>query len=133
MNPQKTDFGVYQVDFAALASAASATKQIVIQLASDFIWQKGCFFADIAAATQTDSSRVLPSVTVLMTDSSSGTQLMDNPVPVTALFGTGQIPFVLPNPRKFVGGSTINVTVTNFDAAATYNLRLSFIGLKMFY
>lgn len=126
------DFFTYEVDFAALAAAATATGQFSILADSDFYLQKMAYFADIAAAAQTDSTRVIPLVTMLVTDTGAGRQLMQAAVPIPSLMGTGQIPFILPAPRLFRANSTAQVQVTNFSAATTYNLRLSFIGQKAF-
>lgn len=128
------DFFTYELDFSALAASATATQTIQIQADSDFIWQKACYVADIAAAAQTDSARVIPLVTVLLTDSGAGRQLMNSAVPIPALFGTGQIPFILPRPRIFRAQSVVTVQVTSYVAAGTtYNLRLSLIGEKGFW
>jgi hypothetical protein len=57
---------------------------------------------------------------------------MQNPIPIPSFFGTGQLPFILPNPRLFMRNSTIQVAFTSFDAAAVYNIRLAFIGYKVY-
>jgi len=126
------EFYTYQEDFTGVASGASATGNINIQADSDFVMQKLTYHADIAAATVTDSSRVVPNMTVIITDTGSGRQLMESAVPIASLFGTGQLPFILPTPRLFLARSTINIVVANFDAAVTYNLRLSFTGYKQY-
>lgn len=126
------DFFIYEVDFSALAFGSSATGNINIQADSDFELQKLCYFADIAAAAQTDDTRVIPLVTINITDSGSGRFLSSDAVPVTSIFGTGQIPFILPTPKIFDARATISIEVANFSAATTYNLRLSFIGAKIF-
>jgi len=125
------DFFSYEVDFLNLG-AGSATSNITIEASSDFRWIKGCYFADIATAAQTDSTRVVPLCTVLITDSGSGQQLSSVAVPVPSLFGTGQFPFINPVSRIFSARSSIQVTVNNFSVASTYNLRLSFIGAKIY-
>lgn len=125
-------FYTHQAAFSGLAPAASDSKEIKIDSDSDFVVVKLAYFADIAAAGQTDSSRVIPLVNVLITDSASDSQLMKAPVPVPNIFGTGQIPFILPAPHVFRASGTISVAVTNFDAANTYNLTLSLIGYKKF-
>jgi hypothetical protein len=128
------DFFTYETDFSALAAAGSATQTFQIQADSDFIWHKGTFVADIAAAAQTDSTRVIPLVTCLITDSGAGRQLMNSAVPIPSLFGNGQIPFILPRPRVFRASSVVTVQLTSYVAAGTtYNLRLSFIGEKGFW
>lgn len=127
------DFFAYELDFPALAPGNSQTGSINVQADSDFIWSKGCYFADIAAAAQADATRIIPLCSVLITDSGAGRQLMNGSVPVPSMFGTGELPFILPMQRIFRSQSVITVQVTNFDAAVTYNLRLSFIGLKGFW
>lgn len=127
-----TSFYVHQASFAGLAAAAQATTEIKIEADSDFYVYKLVYFADLAAAAQTDSTRVIPLVNVLVTDGGSDRQLMRQPVPVPSIFGTGEIPFILPSPHVFRASSTLSVAVTNFSAAQTYNLVLSFVGFKKF-
>lgn len=126
------DFYVYQEDFASLANGASATGNINIQADSDFVVQKLTYFADIAAAVQTDATRVIPLVNVLITDTGSGRNMMESALPISNIFGTGEIPFILPTPKLFLARSTITIQLSNFSAATTYNLRLSFAGYKIF-
>ncbi|MES9901027.1 MAG: hypothetical protein ABW148_18675 [Sedimenticola sp.] len=126
------DFYVYEEDFSALASGASDIGSINIQADSDFVVQKLTYFADIAAAAQLDGTRIIPLVTIQITDSGSGRNLMEAPVALSNIFGTGELPFILPQPKLFLARSTISISVTNFDAAVTYNLRLSLIGYKVF-
>lgn len=127
-----TDFYIYEEDFSGVAAGASANGSIIIQADSDFILQKMAYFADVAAAGQTESSRVVPLMTLQMIDTGSGRQFMESAAPIPSLFGTGELPFVLPQPRLFFARSTIQLQVTNFDASDTYNLKLSFIGYKAF-
>lgn len=129
------DFFVYNpLVFSALAAGATLTQNIAIQADSDFCLQKLSYNADIAAATQTDSARVVPLITTLITDSGSGRQLMNTDIPVPGLFGLGNQPFILPKPKWFAANSNIAVKVTSFVAAGTtYNLYLNFIGFKRFY
>lgn len=122
----------YTLNFASLAGTATATGQFTVEADSNFLWQEAAYFADIAAAIQTDSSRVIPLVTVTIQDSGSGRQLMNAATPIPSLFGTGALPFLLPTPRFFRAQTTVSVNVVNLTAATTYNLRLSFIGTKFF-
>lgn len=126
------DFFVYELDISGLAAGASTTQTFTIQADSDFLWTKGAYFADIAGASQQQSTRVIPLCSVLIQDTGSGRNLMSSSVPVSSLFGTGELPMILPRQRLFVARAQVQVTVTNFDAANTYNLRLSFIGEKGF-
>lgn len=131
--PISSEFYTYGVTFSALASGTDASAIINIEADSYFKIQKLTYQADIAAAAQTDSSRVIPNVSVIITDTGSGRQLSNVSVPIVAFFGTGEMPFILPTPKVFKPSSSISVKVSNFDAAVTYNLRLSFHGAKLWY
>lgn len=126
------DFYIYEEDFNGLAAGGSASGSVNIQADSDFVIQKLSYFADVAGAAQTENSRVIPLITVLVTDSGSGRNLMESQVAVPSLFGTGQLPFILPQPKLFLARTTITLAVTNFSAATTYDLKLSLIGYKVF-
>jgi hypothetical protein len=125
-----SDFFVYELDFGTLANGTTVQSTFTVQADSNFLWQQAAFAADIAGAAYTQSSQPIPNVSVLITDTASGRQLMSSPVPVTNIFGTGREPFILPCPRWFRANTQVTVSVTNFDAAVTYDLRLSFIGTK---
>lgn len=127
------DFFTYLVSFTGVAPAATAQQTFNVQSDSNFLWQEACLFADIAHAAQTQSSQVLPDVTVLIQDTASGRQLMSAPVPVSSIFGlNGSLPFLLPTPRFFRAQTQVVVSITNNSAASTYDLQLAFIGTKFF-
>lgn len=126
------DFYIYTSNIISIAAAASASDNINIEADSDFYLQKLSFFADVAAAAQTDSSRVLPLVTIQITDTGSGRQLFSSETPIPAVFGYGSIPFILPNPRRFAANSVISIAYTNYEAVNTYQLYLAFIGMKIY-
>ena len=130
--PIAKDFYIYEEDFTGVANGQSATGNINIQADSDFVIQKLSYFADIAGAAQTDANRVVPLMTVQLTDTSSGRQIFEEPVAVAAIFGTGKLPFILPTPKILPARSTFQVEVANFSSGTTYDLRLSFIGYKLF-
>lgn len=127
------DFFVYELDFAALLhGTTSVPNSFTVQADANFLWQYGCFFADVAAAAQTVGTQPIPLVTCTIQDQGSGRQLMSGGVPLYSMFGFGREPFVLPTPRFFRAQTQVTVALTNFDAAADYNIRLSFIGTKLF-
>ena len=128
--PRRRDFYTYEAEALALAAGAAANDIINIEADSNFILQKLCYHADIAAAAFVESTQPIPNVTIQLTDTGSGRNLMANPVPIPSIFGFGRLPFILPNPRVFLRNSTIQVAFANFDAAVAYNIRLSFIGFK---
>lgn len=127
------DFFIYQIDFASLAAGVSAVGNISIQADSDFRLEKTVYFTAIGAAGQTDSSRVIPLITVLITDTTSGRQLSSAAVPVPSMFGTAEDPFIWETPHIFPARTTMNISIANFDASNAYVLRLSFIGTKLYY
>jgi hypothetical protein len=125
---------IYNALFPSLAPGAQETFTINIKADADFIWMKGVYQADIAGAALTNASRVIPLCTVLLVDAGSGRQLMDQAMPVPNLFGIGELPFILNQPKTFARSSSLLVTVTNYSNATTYtNLYLSFAGLLLFY
>lgn len=128
------DYYTYEEDFAQadLTAGTTLTGSIAIQADSDFIWQKGCYFADISGAIQTMNTRVIPLVTVQLIDTGSGRNLFEAAAPIPSSFGIGELPFVLPIPRLFFARSVIQVQVNNFSNAQAYGLRLSFIGYKAY-
>lgn len=126
------DYFVYQIDFSNLAPGGTSTGNINVQADSDFKWIKATYHANETNVSQQQSTRVIPLVTVQITDSGSGRQLFNNPVPIENVFGTGLLPFILPVYRIFKARSNIAVTLINFSAGSTYNIRLSFIGTKIF-
>lgn len=126
------DWYVYTADSLALIAGANDTVPINIEADSDFYLIKLSFFADIAAAVQTDATRVIPLITVQLVDTGSGRQLLNNDIPIPSIFGWGEIPYILPLPRLFKGNSILRVDFTNFSAATTYNIRLAFSGYKDF-
>jgi hypothetical protein len=126
------DFFTYEVDFSALLAGSSQTQSFTIQADADFLLSKLAYSANIANAAYEDATRPIPNVSVLIQDTGSGRNLMNLAVPLASIFGTGQLPFILPRQRIFLANATVNVTLNNFDAATAYNCRLSFIGEKGF-
>jgi hypothetical protein len=133
VNLKAKDYFTYNANFLSLAGGTSATQNILIEASSDFVWYKAEYFADIALAIQTDSTRVIPLCTVLIVDSGSGRQIMDIATPIPSIFGDGKYPYILPQPKRYVARTNIAITVANFTAATTYNIRLSFSGTKLFF
>lgn len=131
-NTELLDWYVYNFQFNALAPAAQASVSTQIEADSNFILTKITGFADVAAAAQTDATRVIPLVTLQVFDTGSGRNLLNGETAWGNIVGTGELPYILPIKRKWKANSNIRVSVTNFDAALTYNLRLSFSGIKDF-
>jgi hypothetical protein len=123
-------FYVYGLTFLAVAPGASSTLNIAIDAQSDFELRKMNQFSDIAQAGTVEGTRVMPNVTCVITEASNSLQMMSAPIAIPSLFGSGGLPFILPIPVLFKANSIITVTLTSFDAATTYNVRLAFIGIR---
>lgn len=135
-NPRQgnKDFFWYTNRVLALSSAApNGNGQIITDADSDFYCVALSYQADIAVAAITDSANIIPLVNVLITDSGSGKALMNNPVPIAALFGDGRRPYRLIRPRVFAAQAQINLAYTSYVAAGTtYNITLVFHGYKVY-
>lgn len=129
------DYYTYAIEIPTLTVAAAvATGQISIDADSDFVWEKSSYFADVAGAAQTDANKVVPLVSVAITDSGSGRNLQNIPVPIDTIAGRAGLPFLVPSPRVFAANSNITLVFTNYSAATDYaNLYYVFIGYKKFY
>lgn len=135
MGPRKRrDFFVYRAFVAGpIAAGGTAADQVQIQADSAFEIQKLTMFADIADAAQTEESRVLPLVTVQITDTGTGRQLFAEAVSIPALFGDGRFPFILPTTKLLSPSSVLSFDFANYSAATPYsNLQLLLIGTKIF-
>lgn len=116
-----------------LAPAGSTTLTFNIDGESDFFWDKGEYYVDIASAAFTDSTRPIAGLLITITDTQSSQPLMNNPVPVPSIFGTGQLPFILPIRHIFYSKATVKLQLQNITAGATYSrVDLTFSGIKAF-
>jgi len=132
---QYTSFNsfVYEEDLPATLTAGSvANLSFNIAGDSDFFWTKLAVFATVGDAGTTYANNQLPAVTLLVTNTSTGRQYSNNPVPLPNIAGTGQFPFVLPCITLWGAKSTIQLAYLNFGNQAYTTLQLSFIGIKAF-
>lgn len=114
----------------SLAPAATGSTQFQIEAASNFVWVKAAFIADIAGAAQTDATRIVPNVDVQLQTTGSDKNLFQNFVPIPSVFGDGRLPFVLPFPMVLTANSILRADFQSREAANTLNIRLAFIGWK---
>lgn len=117
---------------AVAAGAANVTDFIQLQADADFLIEKITFMADIAGAAQTDSSRVVPNVLVLLTSTSSSKALTNVAVPISSIAGYGALPFILPKPYYLTGNSTLQIQYTSNEAVNANNIQMVFIGRKVY-
>lgn len=117
---------------AAFTAGTTITNNIAIQSDAPFLIQSQTYTADVAAAGQTAANATYPLANVLLTNTGSGDQMMNQSIPVTQVFGNGQFPYVLPEPKLLDARANLQVQANNRDAAQAYNLFLSFNGVKLF-
>lgn len=127
------DYFTYVALCPSVIAAASFTANINIEADSTFTVVKTAYFADITGAAQTDSTRVVPLINISISDSGSGRNLQNIPVPIDCIAGRGELPYVWPVPREFKPSSNISVTFQNYSAATTYeNVKFCMLGFKRF-
>lgn len=130
-----TDWYSYSCFVTDLAAAASTTTSIQIEADSDFMIEKLTQYTltTLAEVPQFAGSSYVPDVTIMLIDTGSGRQLMNIPLPAFNIFGTAQLPFVLPKPRRLFARSTLSVQVANLNTSQSYAyIYLTFTGRKIF-
>jgi hypothetical protein len=134
-NPRvnRDDVVWYGVRVTGLVLATpTATGIINIDADSDFYCVALSYQADIAGAALTESTNLIPLITVQITDTGSGKQLSNVPMPIGAMMGDGKRPYRLPRPRVFLSNATIQLNFTTYTAAVTYNLTTLLHGYKVY-
>ena len=132
--PRFEDQYTYVTSVQALAAGGNDTFNLQIEADAYFIITKMSYMADIAGGAQTEATRVIPLVRVLITDTGSGRNLMNSAVDISSLAGHEGLPFITPTARWILPNSAVNVQFTNYDAAVTYaNVSLYFHGKKIWF
>ena len=127
------DFFTYNIQFEDVSAGATANGFIQIEADSDFLIQKLAYASFVGGGAVDLQTQDVPLCTILIVDTGSGRQIMNNPVPISALFGDGRLPYILPTPKLFTKNSRINVTVFNFSGGTTYaDIWINFEGKKIF-
>lgn len=122
-------FFSYGETIAGVASGTSATGQITIQADAAFMWQNlMCIVSDDVAGTLITS----PNATFQIQDQGSGANIFNEELPLAALSGNGQLPFILPSFRVIVASSTIVINVTNVASTNANTFRFVFAGQKLY-
>lgn len=119
----------YTVTFSALAAGASATQQQSITGNADFVLTEIRHRSNVAAAGQTVSNKTAPLARLLITDSGSNEQYTNNPVDLENLSVNGEGARLQPFPRWIAGRTSLTLTLTNYDAAQTYNTDIFLAGV----
>ncbi len=123
----------YELTYAAVAAAAASSSpaQFQVEADYDFFWIKSSAFVYDAAGLGV-SRLQWPNLEVVMQDGKSAQQLSNQAASIGALFGSGEIPFILPKPHRIPGGATFSATVTNRHTTTAYSVRLCFTGIHVY-
>lgn len=118
---------------APLAPNASATSSFNIDGDSDFYWSKLAVHGVSGDDGTTYDAELLPEVNIIITNTTTGRQFMNQGIPVSSIAGNGRLPFILPMVTYFPAKSTIKIDYLNASDNQTFSdLYLSFIGIKAF-
>jgi hypothetical protein len=126
--PLTMTFFIYDMFFAAVASAAVGNATLQIQADSDF-W---VIETAVTAIDTVTTLAVASAALIQLNDTGSGSTLFNIPIPITNAFGTAQLPYLLPIPRQFSANSTITGTLQNQVTANATDFHLSFMGFKVY-
>lgn len=122
------DFFVYTAEFLPLAAGGTAAQNVAIQSDSAFL-----LTALTRVVTAVDNTTVVTFAPMMLqlTDLGSGRALMDRPVHLESLAGTAQLQSTI-FPKFINPASTLGVQLQNLDLVTARNVRLAFLGFKVF-
>ena len=136
LNPVLFDvFWLVFPTFGPFTAAAQLQQQVNVPNDADFEVRRIMYHFDLAAAALTQATSFVPNITIMLTDSGSGRNLLSAAAPIGSIASAeaAMTPIDLPWPKIFTRNSTITITLTNFDAAvATNTFRLVMAGRKIF-
>jgi hypothetical protein len=117
-----------QFPITTFIGGATVPINISINADSDFVIR----YTNLAAWSAAGVPVVTPDYTLIFFDTGSGRNLQDQAIHVATVTGTGQLPFIWPEPKLIKGNSTLVVTLTNLTAipALAY---VTLSGFKVFY
>ncbi len=119
-------------NIASLAAGSATTNSILFDNDSVFEWTKLTMFTDLAGAAITNSSIVIPLVTLQIQDTGQGAYYSNAAIPLGAYAGAFGLPYVLPAPQYIAPNATLQFTWANYSAATAYaNLRVQLHGFKI--
>ena len=128
----EADFFALDFAFGSIATLVTSTLSVNVQADSAFLWEQTTVVGNKnGEAEPWVSGRQFP-FTVFLTDTGTGRQLMNVPVPLTNWAGRGDLPFILPQPRIFMPKATINMQLVSFSASTWDNVHVTLLGKKLF-
>jgi hypothetical protein len=123
-------FYTYSIPFTTangnqIANGATATNSVQIEAGHHFVVEQFIFDARLTTAANLN-----PFATVQVVDLSSNLPLFDRPLIIASIFGTSQLPYVLPTPRRFRANGGISATVLQ-NTGGALDVMLLFAGQKV--
>jgi hypothetical protein len=135
---QNRFFFTYQTpNIASLGLLATATNSILFDNDSVFEWTKMTVWAydDSPHISEiTNSSIIVPSVTLQIQDTGQGAYYSNAAIPLGAYAGAFGLPYVLPTPQFIAPQATLQFTFTSEEGTGGktyYNLRVQLHGFKI--
>lgn len=122
------DSYTYSIPVLGLATANTGTGSLQIQSQNDYEIYQYIGVAFQSSGGTVDAGSL---ITVQLTDTGSGSTLFDRPLPLASMFGTPDLPMILPVPRMLRANSSLTATVYN-GTANTVDVWLTFPGRRLF-
>lgn len=122
-------FYSYSMLFSAVASGATSNQNLQIQADSNFMITELSYFA---FDTTTNAAPATFTSTIQLTDTGSGMTLFDRAIPITSVFGTAQLPFVMPISRVISANAVLTGTLNAGVLANATTIYLVFHGFKIY-
>jgi hypothetical protein len=116
-----------QFPIATFIGGAVLPVQVPINNDSDFIWR----YTTLAAYTAANVPQVDPDYLISFFDNASGRNMQDQPIHVSCVTGTAQMPYILPEPKRIASGAVLTVTLNNIGGVAA-NAYVTLCGFKVF-
>ena len=116
---------------APISTTTAFALPIVMDSDSDFVCT---YFSACAVATGQTTITANPSISVQISDKSTGRNYFNAPAPCPLIAGQMGFPFLLTSPRVIKPRTTLSVAFTALEAGATFDL-FAFVmhGARIFY
>lgn len=114
-----------------LAPGAAAICNVSIEQDSAFEWVMSTCSASVNGGDTVAGNAA--NIAIQISDSGSGRNLFNEPLPMGLVAGDGRFAYLLPFPRRFLARSSITISMVNYDTATTYkDIAFNMIGRKIY-
>lgn len=126
------DWFSYPFNIGTIAATGVVNQTIQIQADSAFDLMQITAQGNLNGASEPWPSNVILPFTIMLTDTGTGRNLMNTPVPINMIAGRGELPFILPQNRIFAPKATIQIQCTGYGGGTYNNIFVNLIGAKLF-